>query len=93
MLSTQLTVVPPQTLTGFYHLTQRKINIRKETSTSINVFSTASFLSMVALLAHTYTHQPDYPQMPMVAFAWKLWEEAVLASGGFFKESKLEESL
>lgn len=38
-------------LTGLYHLTQRKINIRKETRLSISVFSVASFVSMVSLLA------------------------------------------
>lgn len=40
------------TLTLCYHATQRKINIRKETSASISVFSIASFASMVALLLH-----------------------------------------
>ncbi|KAH8661877.1 N-glycosylation protein-domain-containing protein [Xylariales sp. PMI_506] len=38
------------TLTACYHVSQRRINIRKETSASISVFSIASFISMVALL-------------------------------------------
>ncbi|KAG6033797.1 hypothetical protein E4U41_006804 [Claviceps citrina] len=42
------------------------INIRKETSTSINVFSIASYISMVTLLAHMYSFQQDYPAMPLV---------------------------
>ncbi|KAI1362425.1 N-glycosylation protein-domain-containing protein [Xylaria arbuscula] len=37
-------------LTACYHFTQRKVPIRKETFTSIRVFSITSFISMVALL-------------------------------------------
>ncbi|EEY15884.1 conserved hypothetical protein [Verticillium alfalfae VaMs.102] len=44
----------------------RKINIRKETSTSINIFSIASFVSMVALLAHLHTSRLDYPDAPLL---------------------------
>ncbi|KAL9943177.1 hypothetical protein D7B24_005003 [Verticillium nonalfalfae] len=65
-----LTVCPtsshPQALTLCYHITQRKINIRKETSTSINIFSIASFVSMVALLAHLHTSRLDYPDAPLL---------------------------
>jgi len=68
-----------QTLTVCYHLTQRKINIRKETSTSVNVFSIASFLSMVALLAHLHLHQPDYPPMPLVVYGRRVWDAAAHA--------------
>ncbi|KAM0279043.1 hypothetical protein ACHAQH_004825 [Verticillium albo-atrum] len=53
-------------LTLCYHITQRKINIRKETSTSINIFSIASFVSMVALLAHLHTSRLDYPDAPLL---------------------------
>ncbi|KAM0325141.1 hypothetical protein ACHAQA_007680 [Verticillium albo-atrum] len=53
-------------LTLCYHVTQRKINIRKETSTSINIFSIASFVSMVALLAHLHTSRLDYPDAPLL---------------------------
>merc|ERR1712000_485452 len=55
------------TLTVMYHITHQKINIRKETSTSINVFSIASFLSMVTLLAHMHLYTPQYPQIPLIA--------------------------
>ncbi|CAI4210987.1 unnamed protein product [Parascedosporium putredinis] len=53
-------------LTILYHITHQQITIRKETSTSINVFSIASFLSMVALLALLYSqqHHPDFPKYP-----------------------------
>ncbi|KAJ3466886.1 hypothetical protein MRS44_004450 [Fusarium solani] len=53
-----------------------KINIRKETSTSINVFSIASFLSMVTLLAHMHLYTPQYPQIPLIASGRRAWDEA-----------------
>jgi hypothetical protein len=54
------------TLTGLYHVTQRKINIRKETRLSISVFSIASFISMVALLAAVQTGRPEWPRVPLM---------------------------
>ncbi|KAK7397870.1 hypothetical protein QQX98_012759 [Neonectria punicea] len=64
------------TLTVLYHITHQQINIRKETSTSINVFSIASFISMVTLLAHMHAHVPDYPQIPLIASSRRAWDEA-----------------
>lgn len=63
------------TLTICYHVTHQKINIRKETSTSVNVFSIASYITMVVLLAHMQTYQSDYPIMPVVSKSNHLWEE------------------
>ena len=63
-----------QTLTVLYHIIHQKINIRKETSTSVNVFSIASYLSMLVLLAHVHTYQPDYPSMPLVTWTRRLWK-------------------
>lgn len=55
------------TLTGLYHLTQRKINIRKETRLSISVFSIASFISMVSLLLTLHmADRPEWPRVPVV---------------------------
>ncbi|OAA60145.1 N-glycosylation protein EOS1 [Cordyceps fumosorosea ARSEF 2679] len=65
------------TLTVCYHISHQRINIRKETSTSVNVFSIASYLSMVALLAHMLAFQPDYPAMPVVVHARRLWHDAL----------------
>ncbi|KAH8884301.1 hypothetical protein GQ53DRAFT_662159 [Thozetella sp. PMI_491] len=62
-------------LTALYHVTQRKINIRKETSMSISVFSIASFISMVALLVQLYLSRSDYPTIPLATFARKAWYE------------------
>lgn len=67
--------LPPQTLTICYHVTHQKINIRKETSTSVNVFSIASYITMIVLLAHMQTYQSDYPIMPVVSKGNHLWEE------------------
>ncbi|TQS31710.1 hypothetical protein Golomagni_08001, partial [Golovinomyces magnicellulatus] len=68
------------TLTVMYHITHQKINIRKETSTSINVFSIASYISMVTLLIHMLKYQPDYPTMPLVVKArWVYTETRKLA--------------
>ncbi|KAJ9155731.1 N-glycosylation protein eos1 [Pleurostoma richardsiae] len=64
------------TLTGLYHITQLKINIRKETSTSISVFSIASFISMVSLLAQLHSDRSDFPNIPIIALARRAWHEA-----------------
>ncbi|KAK5998924.1 hypothetical protein PT974_01308 [Cladobotryum mycophilum] len=65
------------TLTVCYHITHQKINIRKETSTSVNVFSIASYITMVVLLAHMQTYQSDYPTMPVVTRGRYLWQDAL----------------
>ncbi|PQK15511.1 hypothetical protein BB8028_0005g10240 [Beauveria bassiana] len=65
------------TLTVCYHISHQRINIRKETSTSVNVFSIASYLSMVALLAHLLAFQPDYPAMPVIVRARRFWNDAL----------------
>ncbi|KAF6811952.1 N-glycosylation protein eos1 [Colletotrichum sojae] len=62
------------TLTIAYHITQRKINIKKETSTSINIFSIASFVSMVALLAQMHYSGSDYPSKPFEPLLRPLYE-------------------
>ena len=59
-----------------YHITQRKINIRKETSASISVFSMASFISMVALLAQLQLARADFPDIPLFRLARDGWEAA-----------------
>ncbi|RFU81886.1 n-glycosylation eos1 [Trichoderma arundinaceum] len=51
------------------------INIRKETSTSVNVFSIASYITMVVLLAHMQWYQTDYPTMPIATTGNRLWQE------------------
>lgn len=53
------------TLTGMYHILQRKINIRKETRLSTSVFSIASFISLVALLVQLNFNRPDFPNPPL----------------------------
>ncbi|CAG9987706.1 unnamed protein product [Clonostachys byssicola] len=62
------------TLTVCYHITHQKINIRKETSTSINVFSIASYITMVTLLLHMHLYKPDYPPMPIVTWGRAAWQ-------------------
>ena len=69
-------------LTALYHITQRKINIRKETSISISVFSGASFISMVSLLALLYSGRVDLPAVPMISVARKAWVETTKVAGG-----------
>lgn len=60
-----------------YHTTHQKINIRKETSTSINVFSIASYISMITLLVRMMVYQHDYPTLPLVSKARWIWYEAL----------------
>ena len=72
-------------LTGCYQVTQRRVNIRKETRLSVSVFSYASFISMVALLFHSrYAHyvasasaRLPYSDIPLVALAKRAGEIAV----------------
>lgn len=59
-----------------YRITQRNANIRREISTSMSIFSFASFFSMISLLLQLYiTRQKDTP-IPLVLFAKLLWERA-----------------
>lgn len=58
-----------------YHVTQRKINILKETSTSISVFSMASYISMVALLIQQHWDRTDWLELPFVALGVRLLQQ------------------
>lgn len=58
------------TLTMLYHLTHRKINIRKETSASIGVFSIASFLSLCTLLLQLHLTRDNDPTVPLFEMLW-----------------------
>ncbi|ODA78615.1 hypothetical protein RJ55_05997 [Drechmeria coniospora] len=82
-----------QTLTVCYHITHQKINIRKETSTSINVFSIASYITMVTLLIHMHSYLADYPTMPIISRARQLWQDAkgllVRLQGAIVERSEL----
>ncbi|KAH7308957.1 N-glycosylation protein-domain-containing protein [Stachybotrys elegans] len=69
------TVWKNHTLTVCYHITHSQINIRKETVTSINVFSIGSTITMITLLVHMHTYQSDYPDMPLVVHARRFCEE------------------
>ncbi len=71
------------TLTALYHITQRKINIRKETSISVSVFSGASFISMVSLLVQLYSNRADHPQVPLVLLARRAWIEIARVAANF----------
>ncbi|KAK1480982.1 hypothetical protein CCUS01_16042 [Colletotrichum cuscutae] len=45
------------------------VTIATETSTSINIFSIASFISMISLLAHLHYNGSDYPEKPFESLA------------------------
>lgn len=57
-----------------YHLTHRKINIRKETSASINVFSIASFLSLCTLLLQLHLTRDNDPTVPLFEMMRRTWQ-------------------
>ncbi|KAI9740110.1 MAG: hypothetical protein M1818_004861 [Claussenomyces sp. TS43310] len=61
------------TLIFCYHLTQRKINIKRETSASINVFSIASFISMISLLLQLHLTRANDPPVPLFLLARQAW--------------------
>ncbi|KAI4248436.1 MAG: hypothetical protein L6R40_000996 [Gallowayella cf. fulva] len=62
------------TLTMLYHLTNRKINIRKETSASIGVFSIASFLSLCTLLLQLHLTRDNDPTVPLFVMVRRTWQ-------------------
>jgi hypothetical protein len=65
-----------QTLTIIYHITQRKINIRKETRLSISVFSMASYTSMIVLLVHLQSARAAPANVPLRNITRKACQEA-----------------
>ena len=69
-----------QTLTVLYHITQRKINIKKETSASVGVFSIASFVSLCSLLLQLHLTRINDPIVPFFAILRKIW--AYIDTGG-----------
>lgn len=56
-----------------YHLTHRKINIKKETSASIGVFSIASFLSLCTLLLQLHLTRDNDPAVPLFEMVRCIW--------------------
>ena len=63
-----------QTLTMLYHLTQRKINIKKETSASIGVFSIASFISLCTVLLQLHLTRENDPIVPLFSMLKGVWK-------------------
>ncbi|KAL8922201.1 MAG: hypothetical protein Q9172_003662 [Xanthocarpia lactea] len=62
------------TLTMLYHLSNRTINIRKETSASINVLSIASFLSLCTLLLQLHLTRDNDPTVPLFEMMRHTWD-------------------
>ncbi|KAI0130094.1 N-glycosylation protein-domain-containing protein [Xylariales sp. AK1849] len=86
------------TLTLCYHVTQRKINIRKETSASIIVFSIASFISMVALLVgrhlgRTEGYGVDVPLVALLSRVGEVGGRLVVAVLGMSRENRGRDGL
>ncbi|KAK2067420.1 hypothetical protein P8C59_001163 [Phyllachora maydis] len=61
------------TLTALYHVTYRKINIRKETSISVSVFSIASFISMMAMLLLLHSARTTAGDVPIIMYTINFW--------------------
>ncbi|KKZ64534.1 hypothetical protein EMCG_01413 [[Emmonsia] crescens] len=61
-------------LTFVYHITQRQINIKKETFATIYVFSIASFLSMCSLLLQLHLTRENEPEVPLFVMGKKILE-------------------
>jgi hypothetical protein len=62
-----------QTLTLLYHLTQPRVDIKRETSASINVLSIASFVSMSSLLLQLHLTRENDPIVPLFVMLGKCW--------------------
>ncbi|KAI5283630.1 hypothetical protein KEM54_001975, partial [Ascosphaera aggregata] len=63
-------------LTITYHISQRQINIKKETSASLSVFSIASFISMSLLLLQLHLTRENEPEVPIFTFMGKVMSVA-----------------
>ncbi|KLJ07431.1 hypothetical protein EMPG_17096 [Blastomyces silverae] len=61
-------------LSFVYHITQRQINIKKETFATIYVFSIASFLSMCSLLLQLHLTRENEPEVPLFVMGRKILE-------------------
>ncbi|PGH09507.1 hypothetical protein GX51_00612 [Blastomyces parvus] len=59
-------------LSFVYHITQRQINIKKETFATIYVFSIASFLSMCSLLLQLHLTRENEPEVPLFVMGKKI---------------------
>lgn len=55
-----------------YHVSQRRINIKKETSASLSVFSIASFISMASLLLLLHLTRENEPEVPIFQLAGRV---------------------
>ena len=62
-----------KTLTVLYHLMQMKINIKKETSASISVFSIAGFVSLCSLLLQLHLTRENDPVVPFFIILRATW--------------------
>ncbi|KAI5293233.1 hypothetical protein KEM52_005731 [Ascosphaera acerosa] len=60
-------------LTFTYHVSQRQINIKRETSASLSVFSIASFISMSLLLLQLHLTRENEPEVPIFTFLEKVF--------------------
>ena len=63
-------------MTFVYHIAQLKINIRKETSASIRVFSIASYITMCSLLLQLHLTRENDPSVPLFAMLQRVWDVA-----------------
>ena len=52
-----------------YHVTQRKVDIKRETTASVGIFSVASFVSMCSLLLQLHLARADGPVVPLAVLA------------------------
>ncbi|ODH46751.1 hypothetical protein GX48_07151 [Paracoccidioides brasiliensis] len=61
-------------LSFVYHITQRQINVKKETFATIYVFSIASFISMCSLLLQLHLTRENEPEVPLFVMGKKALE-------------------
>ena len=73
-----------QTLTLLYHVTHRSINIKRETSAALGVFSFASFLSLCTLLFQLHLTRENDPAVPLFSILQILWLH-ILQSADFIR--------
>ena len=81
-------LIVSQTLTVLYHLAHRSINIKKETSASIGVFSIASFISLCTLLFQLHLTRENDPVVPLFSILQNVWQHLLVRVVGFLPDQR-----
>lgn len=70
------------TLCVLYHVSQHKVEIRKETEVSVIVLGGVSWISVAMLLLQLHLTRENEPEVPLFVLAEKWWMRMGMGVGG-----------